>query len=234
MATKLYLHNAATSVVGTLPGATTQSVTKATPDVTATGASTNRAMTPTIGASQVSQALTTLAISPTEQKNWFRRFCSDPLAAQTIAAQKPSLHIGASESNANSEFLVFTVGVLYLWRPSTGARIGFLSDLVPGVGQASAEPGTSETALSTTCGVNTTSQTAQNGDILIFELWSDNAQLMATGYTNTVFYDGTTEDSITTNAAYLSFPNDLTFFVPGKSPPFGANQRNRRNTLIRL
>lgn len=213
---KFYLHAATTGDTGTLPGASTLSVTKATPDVTAAGASTNRSMNGTIGTSQVSQALTTLA-STLEKKNWYRRFCSDPIAAQTIAAQYVSLHLGLSQSNTNSDPRVWTAGSLWIWRPGTGAKVGTaLADLTPGTGASTTTlAGTTEEAKSATLsGANTTvSQTSQDGDILVFEMWTDQTQLMATAYTNTVFYDGTTENSTTNNAAYLLFTDAVTMFT---------------------
>ena len=119
---KFYLHDKGYQYGGNLPGATSPSGT--TPNVTAPGAAVNRAMDDTIGVSQTSAALTTLAQS-SAQDNWFRRFLSPPLAAQTIAASGTwKLDLGASESSTNSSLNVTVY--LALWRPSTGTWVADL------------------------------------------------------------------------------------------------------------
>ena len=60
---------------------------------------------------------------------------------------------------------------------------------------------------------STTAVTLQDGDILVFEAWDSCTQGMSTAYTDTYYYDGTTEDSTTTNAAYLLAPVDLALFT---------------------
>ncbi len=50
-----------------------------------------------------------------------------------------------------------------------------------------------------------------NGDILVVELWAQNTQNNATARTNTIFYDGTTEASTSSNAAFLQAPAAITF-----------------------
>src|SRR5438876_11246984 len=68
---KLYLHNVNANVPGALPGASSQSATS--PAETAAGASTNRNMDFTIGASQTSVSVTILSLDATV---WHRRFVS--------------------------------------------------------------------------------------------------------------------------------------------------------------
>lgn len=203
---KFYLHAATTPLTGTLPGATTQSATS--PSVTATGASTNRTMDGTIGTSQTSAALTTLA-NTTAQPSWFRRFLSPALAAQTItaAANTWQLHIAGSVSSTNSNFDAAN-GVCYVWRPSTGSLVGKLWDTMNlTFTMNSATEFASSGNVPTSVG---TSVTCSNGDVLVYELWrGSGGQAMATAYTNTFFYDGTTEDSATSNAAFLLAPADL-------------------------
>lgn len=205
MPTKFYFHDATTTVGGTLPAAGTFDL--GAPDVTAAGAGTNRSMDATIGVAQTSAALTTLAIA-TIQSNVFRRFISPLIAAQTIAAQVITCRLAASESNTSSDMFEGFMGGLYLWRPGTGAKVG--STITWGIGT---EPGTTQTAVSgTRTGVGTL--TALDGDVLVYELWSQQTQSMAVGYTNTVFYDGTTEGSTTSNAAHIEFTNNVTLFTP--------------------
>lgn len=203
MATKFYFHDAASADTGTLPSAWLSTNYHVPPDVTATGASTNRSMDTTIGALQVSIALTTLAQTAV-QHNWFRRFLSSPLAAQNIASQSVNLSVGASEANIASN--MFPVPLMFLWRPSTGALVGPIMDVgFPG----GTEPGTAESSYTATG----TSQVidALDGDIIVLDLIATNNQGGATARVNTQFYDGTTEASTTTNAAFLSFANTITF-----------------------
>jgi len=204
--TKFYLHNAASPDTGTLPGASTLSAT--TPNVTATGASTNLDMDIAIGTAQVSQALTTLAVV-TLQKNWFRRFLSKPLAAQTLTTGIWTIQGGASESSLASNLLLWGA-VIKVWRPSTGAAVATLLDS-PTLG--SVEPGTTETNISKAT-ASITGVAINDGDILVVELWGQNTQGNTTARTNTVFYDGTTEASITSNAAFLLAPGAITMQAP--------------------
>lgn len=208
--TKFYFHDAVQSNWGggTLPD--TGTALSGTPTVTASGAGTNRSMDGTIGLAQTSAALTTSATTLT-QSNWFRRFVSAPLAAQTIASQTITLRLAASESNANSDMFENNPGGLFQWRPSTGVSI----DSIPF--NAANEPGTSQTACTATRS-GTVAFTIRDGDVLIYELWSSQAQAMGVAYTNTVFYDGTTEGSTTNNAAHLEFTNPVEMFLLPTNP----------------
>src|SRR4051812_14949845 len=100
MVLKFYLHDATTTDTGTLPAAGV-SVTTQAPTQIADG--TNRSMDDTIGALQASVALTTQAhTSP--QPSLIARFCSAPIAAQTLAAQALSFHWGISEDHTFSAY----------------------------------------------------------------------------------------------------------------------------------
>jgi MSHA biogenesis protein MshQ len=204
--TILYFHDAATPNLGTLPATTTLSST--TPNVTATGAGTNRDMDETIGTAQASAALTTLAQMGL-QANWFRRFLSRPLAAQTLPTGVWTIQGGASEANAASNMLPWGA-VIKVWRPSTGAVVATLLDN-PALGIVANEPGTTETNRSSSTG-SIAGVAVNDGDVLIIELWADNTQANATARTNTIFYDGTTEGSTTSNAAFLQAPGAITFY----------------------
>jgi hypothetical protein len=202
---KFYFHDAATPDVATLPGATTLSAT--VPNVTAATAGTNRDMNQTIGTAQVSQALTTQA-STSLQKNWFRRFLSRPLLAQTLPTGVWTIQGGASEPNALSNMIPWGA-VIKAWRPSTGALVATLLDN-PTLGSINI-PGPTETNMSTA--TSTISGVAVNdGDILVVELWAQNTQNSATAYANTIFYDGTTEGSTSSNAAFLLAPGNIAFY----------------------
>jgi len=200
---KFYFHDAATADSGTLPSATTLSAT--TPSVTAGTAGTNRDMNQTIGAAQVSSALSTLGQIGLQQ-NWFRRFLSRPLAAQTLPTGVWTIQGGASESSTNSNVLPWGA-VIKVWRPSTGMVVATLLDS-PVLGTV--EPGTSETNISSATG-SINGVGVNDGDILVVELWTQNTQGNTTVRTNTIFYDGTTEASTSTNAAFLQTPGAVTF-----------------------
>ena len=122
--TKFYFHDATSPNLGTLPAATTLSAT--TPNVTAAGAGTNRDMDQTIGTSQASATLNTLG-QTTLQRNWFRRFLSRPLAAQTLPTGVWTIQGGADEEQNQSNMLPWGT-VIKVWRPSTGTTVATLLD----------------------------------------------------------------------------------------------------------
>lgn len=198
---KLYFHDATNPVGGTLPGAPVGR----SPSRESATARTLRMMDDIIGASQVSVVDTTAATAA--QSNLYRRFASKPLSAQTIASQTITVRLAASESNAASNMFSSGVFYLFLWRPSTGANIGVLVDIT-----VITEPGTGETSI--VASGTSTARTAQAGDILVLEIYSAQSQSMATSYTNTIYYDGTTEQSATSNAAHIEFTNAVTFPDP--------------------
>jgi hypothetical protein len=207
---KFYLHDVTTSDTGTLPSASHS--TNAPPSVTASGAATSRTLGATIGVLQTSGAGSTLSQTAT-QSMWIRTFCSDPIAAQTIPKQLYVFRCGASESNTNSTMgLGFT---LYVWRPSTGAVIG--SNPLFDQGSFVSVTTTTEANYTVTAALSDTiAVTAADGDILVLEVWRrPGTQAMTASYTNTAFYDGTTESSATTNAAYVNCPTAVTMLTAG-------------------
>lgn len=209
MATKLYFHLIGTSVSGTLP-ASTATISATTPAQTI--AQGNHAMNRSIGTLQATASITTNGTA-NAQPTPLARFISDRLAAQTFAltsAGDISLSIGGSESNAGSNFQVRIS--LATWRPSTGAVVTRIHDLAA---NSTLEPGTSETSLTSTNAAGGTSATIADGDVLICEIWRDSTVPgAATARTNTVYFDGTTEGSTTSNAAFINFPNDTLIFAP--------------------
>lgn len=213
MATRLYFHDAASDVAGTLPNpGALKSVDGTTLyNVEASDAQTNRSMTETIGAGQTSAALTTDATTAA-RTYLFRRFISPPLAAQTIASQTITVSVGGQESNTNSDMFESGSIVLSLWRPSTGAHINFLIG-TPAV--VLNEPSTSQTHCTGT--QSSTSRTCNDGDVIVCDVVSAQSQNMGNAYTNTVFYDGTTEGSTSNIAAFVNFANTITFAAAGNT-----------------
>jgi hypothetical protein len=218
MTLKFYLHNALTTDTGTLPSST---ISASTPTVDLAG-TTNRSMDGTIGSSQSTASGSTQATT-NAQSMLFGRFCSAPIKAQTIASQTITFDCGFSESNVNSNFQLQIS--LAVWRPGTGAVVGRITDL----SGASAECGTgqSDTGIQTATSTST-SVTSQDGDILVCEIWRQSfAQNMATSYTNTIYYDGTTEQNTSSEAAYVNFTNDVAMqtvsLPPGLGPAIDAD-----------
>ncbi len=197
-----YFHDATATVVGTAPGSTTLSAS--TPTVTATGASTNRAMNGTIGVAQTS-VVGTCNATTSAQSQWLRRYVSPPLVGGTMqSTATPTIFAGAAESNTNSNFSV--TQVLAIWRPTTGAIVGRLCDL-SGTGAVST---TTEAAIN--WGPTLSTLTWLDGDLLVAEIWrASTAQSMSTAYTNTFFYDGTSATSATSNAANLDLISNSSF-----------------------
>lgn len=202
---KFYLHDAASGDTGTLPVAT---VAVSGPAYTAPTAATNRALGGVIGTAQVSQASTNVNAAT----KWMRRFISDPLAAGTYSAGNWTIATAGAHSNAlNDDSWQYQ---LVLWRPSTGALITRIIDAVIGASFLSTptEGATSDTVAGA-------GFTAQDGDILVLEIWVN----ALGGSTDTVthYYDGTTEGSATTNAGYLLAPVDIPLQGAGPPPPVG-------------
>lgn len=205
---------------GTLPATDASVSTVAptwTPGVTNTVAATplltKRVMDQFIGGlTQTSLAYATDDVV-TNQRQPLLAWVSPPLAAQTIAQQVITLRGATSASNTSSVFSISWV--LAVWRPGTGALVGRVYDGVS-LGVASATAGTSQAVVTvaTTSG-NTTAVTAQDGDVLVLEIWRSAAvQSMAASYTNTVQYDGQNEASTSNNASHIEFTNNVTLAAP--------------------
>ena len=207
MALKFYLHDAATSDTGSLPGASSQS--SKTPDSAAVGAYTNRSMDGNIGVSQTSIGLT---LGTPTYGSVFRRFLSLPLAAQTISGTVQIADAVSQVTGAGWNPRMMAA----IWRPGSGTLVGRLWD-GPLSGYDFSSSASTETAATGTAHTMT-NQTILDQDILIVELWSSGSD--TPGSTCTMYYDGTTEGSSTTNAAYILFSNDIPLYTspPPRSP----------------
>lgn len=208
MATKLYLLDAAPT--GTVPTATTSATT---PSVNGLATNGWHSTGSSPGSGQVSKSITTLA-STASQPSPIVAFCTPPLNAQSIAAQKVDFNGAASESNTNSDF--FIAMTITLWRPSTTSVVTRLHDVVS---NNTLEAGTTQTALSGAQTAIGASATAQAGDIIVIEIWrTTGVQAMGTAYTNTVYYNGTTDASTTNCATFVNFQlSTLSFQTPAAS-----------------
>ena len=157
---------------------------------------------------------------------------SVPLDTQTVSGTV-TLNCADKESSASANFWMNNAEI-YLWRPSTGAKVGTLL-AVTTASRGGREGGTSETVTSF-AGVSLTSQDAIVGDVLIMELWSYHTQAMATAYTKTIYFDGTTvnttEDaSVTNQASFIEFSGTITFAAISPQKLNSIRQSiNRSNT----
>lgn len=114
-------------------------------------------------------------------------------------------------SEANAAANSFTIASIYIWRPSTSAVVGFIydSDTALGVEWATTEDGQVLSPAGASLAVLA-------GDVLVIEFWRHATQAMAAVYTQTLFFDGTTDvvDATTADAAsYLESPAVLNFQV---------------------
>jgi hypothetical protein len=209
MATKFYFLDAVSPNTGTMPtgspavigggvlGAGTEAAGAATARDTdqAPGASN-----PDVESQITSEATTNL------QRLGHRRFVSRPLAAVTVTANLFSGNWSCSESSLLHNQSITMI--IYAWRPGTGARVGAgHSDLF------TAEPTVAATEQNFNSGqLATADMTILDGDILVFDVYSEFSQGMASVYTDEFAYDGTTETSTTTCASYVSTTQTLSFF----------------------
>lgn len=210
MTTKLYFHAATSPVSGTLPSSTQSGLTISK---SVDAQTVNRSMTTTIGTSQTSLALTSTA-STSALSYYFTRFVSSPILGGSISADTWTWAFAAKESSASANFPTTTSGTgpcsCYVWRPSTGAKVGNILISSTGMGTIS-EAGTSESALSGT--FSGSAVTCNVGDVICFEVVVTVTQASATAFTDTYYFDGTTAASTTSNAASLSCTQNL-FLIP--------------------
>lgn len=215
--TKLYLHDALQSISGT-PPPDDEMVMNAADYIGALFAA-DRSVSTTIG---VSQASVPLHLDDLDVVIYGAagKFVSLPLdGAQTVgdAAEKAIAHGAGAVSEAfRQTTLCFCV---YVWRPSAGGSVvGIVSDTH--FGEETNVFGTTETALTVdpTFTPLCTAVAAADGDHIVVE-WGAYSISTDPSFDVTLYYDGTTEDSATSNAAYVSIPSPATLEFQGDEPP---------------
>lgn len=212
---KFYLLDAATPNTGTMPtGDFLHASSHSVGASDATGYATARDATDVHGSSNPDlEATATAANNQTAQTLWLRRFVSRPLAARTFAAADGNWTWDFAWAESNTSHNGKPDCFIYVWRPSTGLRIG------GGTAGISIDPAvtltTSEAHYSGTS-VWATTFSISDGDILVFEI-SDFlfTQSMSSAYTTSFSYNGTTDSSTTTCASYVTPPSALTLFTGG-------------------
>lgn len=210
---KFYLHTVTYDTSGGTYPALTADESAATAS-RAANFSTHRQADDTIGTSQFGEAIASLA-QTTQQRIPWSRFWTAPLAAQTITAGNWQASVGLQGGNSNAvPGIAVCIGA---WRPSTGALVGLIYDgpATPTILGSTASTSEAVKASTTLAG---SSRAVLAGDVLFFEFWLVATQTMATAYTDTFFYDGTTEGSATSCAAYVAAPADLAM----EAAPAGA------------
>lgn len=216
MATRLYFHDELDNSSG-LPTAEQSSLVA--DDNFEADQTKNRKINTIIGLAQVSLANASLAT--TAARNYYAaRFVSKPLDVnQTISANTWIFNFAANESNANANFPVSgTNQVLrvnaYVWRPSTQTKVGTILD-----GNSAAaydEPSATSTEKVMHGTFAGAAVTALAGDVIIFEIWAVVTQGMGVSYTQTIYFDGTTENTtenatVSNHASFLETPQNITF-----------------------
>lgn len=229
MATKLYLHATTNDQSGTYP----TGVRNGSPSnpYTLGTAATLKKMNTTIGASQTSVTGASAANSINQQSAFCGWWTSPPLnGAQTVGGGgNMTLNFACAESNTNMNLLsgggnLDEVRVyVYVWRPSTNSAVGDVvtaGDKNTGLSEP-ASAGT-ETSENTSTALTTSAVNAQDGDVIVVELYMLHIQGMATSYNATFYFDGTTETTssgttVSNHASFIQLAETLSF--QGGPPP---------------
>src|SRR6187200_2834516 len=170
-------------------------------------------MNTTVGVSQAN--LTNTSTADTSSHNYYiTRFVSPLIYQGSISANTYTLEYGAKESNAAANFPVSGTGVAgrvncYVWKPSNGTKYGTILD-----GNTNAdceEAGTSQSVINCTFSGAAVTGLVPGDAVLVIELWAIVTQANGTQRTQDIYYDGTTENSTTNEAAFLSTPENLQF-----------------------
>lgn len=214
MATKLYFHNAASGVSGTLPS-TNQSALSLT--LTSDAVTVNRTMNTTIGSSQTSKTINTNA-SVSQQNLYYTRFLSVPLGAQTISANTWDYNFAASQDSGTANFPCNSTSQpvyinCYVWRPSTGAKVGTI--LEGNSGSTFNEPNQTSTEKVMNGTFSGSSLAISDGDVLVFEQIFRITMGNATTRACIIYFDGTTENTtanttVSNHASFIQTPQNLT------------------------
>lgn len=218
---KFYLLDAATPNTGTMPTGAhiNTNIGAGTP---AAGARTARDATDVKGtANPDTESSITAAATVAAQQYEHRRFVSRPLAAQTFATADGNWTFSFARSESNTNHNGQIVASVYLWRPSSGLRVGTIVIVLAGAIMAA----TAETAETASPSGWTGSQAIQGGDILVFEIDTSFTQAMSTAYTDQFAYNGTTEASTTTCASFIAPPAPLNLAKRQPRHP-GINHQN--------
>jgi len=174
------------------------------------------------GTAQTSLVLATSAAT-TSNNYFFAKFISNPLkGAQTVSANTWNFAFACAENNANANYPnggtnLSVPTTAYVWRPSTGAKVGNIVDVVNS-GTTFSEPGATNTETSEFGTFAGSAVTAADGDVIVFEVWARTTQGNATSRNDTFYFDGTTETNstgttVSNHASYIETPQNLVFYA---------------------
>jgi len=236
VATKLYLHAASSTVTGTLPTSEQSTLTADANLFTGEDGTANRLMNTTIGVSQAN--LTNTSTADTNAHNYYiARWVSPLLYQGSISANTYTVEYAAKEANAAANFPRSSTGVMYvncyIWKPSDGTKVGTILD-----GNSNAdgeESSTTQTVINFTFAGAAVTGLTPGDAVLVFEMWAQVTQGNGTARVQDVYFDGTTENSTTNEAAFLSTPENLRFSDVGRGNTTivacgGSNTTSTANT----
>lgn len=173
--------------------------------IPATNLNILRELSLTPGSGQVSITNTFCTYTASTQYNFWGAWATPPWAQdQTLQSGTWLLSGTHLESNSAANWTGITLLNVYSWRPSTGAFVQSLNSggsSLPMQVLTAIEPGTSSTLFQHQFSFSGGTITA--GDIMVMELWSTHISGMATAYSGTINYNGTTESSLTNVASFI-------------------------------
>jgi hypothetical protein len=214
MATKLYLNNKINDLSGIFPSSTQGTVS---PTYIASGGTTLKKMTVSIGSGQTSHSATSTATTAT-QNGLMAMFVSQPMdGAQTVGGGTLTFNWADDESNT-----FMNIGGLYqfayVWRPSTGQKVGNVCNFSNFGGT---EPSSANSEQVGTCSGTSAAIIASDGDVIVCEIWFIHQQGMASSYISHFYFDGTTENTtenviVSNHASFIQFTETLIFKPPHK------------------
>ena len=228
MATRLYLHDAASAISGTLPSTEQSSRTAA---VSIDAQTINRSMNTTIGTAQVVKSAT--SANATDRIYYITKFVSDNLNQTSIAANTWTYNFAFKIANVSNQICpVFSTGgnefnhlpiTVYVWRPSTGAKVSNILDANSGVNTFHDCSWTSVNELVERGTFAGSAVTCQVNDVIIMEAWCYSSDSTARANAINYYYDGTTvnttnQATVSNHASYLETPENIAFGAGGGAP----------------
>ncbi len=213
MATRLFLHDANSDVSGTLPS--TEQSSNSTATYNLASQSLNKKMDTTKGTTQTSLSAS-VALGLSQSTVYSSKWVSPPLASNvTIAANTWTINF-AAKSGSDPYYPYRMQPNVYIWRPSTGAKVGTIFDSNAGAPYGSGN--VNETSKQQTFSGSAVSALA--GDVIIVEAWCAAISFSPGTFSIFFYYDGATETAsdgttVTNHASFLETPQNLTFQAGG-------------------
>lgn len=232
MVTRLYLHAASSLVSGTLPS-TEQSSRTAGSSIDA--GTVNRSMNTSIGAAQAT--ITGNTANAIDRIVYITKFVSLPLVTTAIAANTWTYNFGFKLNNVTQQtspvkqaggnpLYAPMPATLYIWRPSTGAKVGNIYDQdTPGTTNEyfdTSQPGAAPAEFAENGSLAGAAVTATAGDVIVLEAWCYSTDNQVRTNAISYYYDGTTVTTtnptvVSNHAAFLETPQTITFSGAGNS-----------------